>query len=133
MLLSAAPVTTPHNRAALTVALLVLVVLGATLPFAHRLWTRFPGFILIQQPVLAVSGMAHDSSDDDHCLYAASVRSNCRTAVRRRTLSDRRFDFALRRRCRGDHFLYNGGPRPAARSCRRRPPAARIDRGQCRF
>jgi signal transduction histidine kinase len=53
MLLSAAPATTAHNRAALTVALLVLVVLCATLPFAHRLWTRFPGFILIQQPVQA--------------------------------------------------------------------------------
>jgi len=52
-LLSAAPATTPHNRAALAVMLVVLVVLCATLPFAQRLWTPFPGFILIQQPVQA--------------------------------------------------------------------------------
>jgi signal transduction histidine kinase len=52
-LLSAAPATTPHKRAALAVMLVVLVVLCATLPFAHRLWTRFPSFILIQQPVQA--------------------------------------------------------------------------------
>jgi signal transduction histidine kinase len=52
-LLSAAPATTPHNMAALAVMLVVLVVLCATLPFAQRPWTRFPGFILIQQPVQA--------------------------------------------------------------------------------
>jgi Membrane-associated sensor, integral membrane domain len=54
-LLSAAPATTPHNRAALAVMLAVLVVLCATLPFAQRLWPPFPGFILIQQPLQAMN------------------------------------------------------------------------------
>jgi hypothetical protein len=52
-LLSAAPATTGHNRAAAAVVLLVLVACLATLPFAQLVWISFPGFILIQQTLQA--------------------------------------------------------------------------------
>jgi two-component system sensor histidine kinase/response regulator len=53
VLLSAAPATAGHYRAAVAIALIVLVVSIGTSRFAQLVWVSFPGFILIQQTIQA--------------------------------------------------------------------------------
>lgn len=52
MLLSAQPASREQRRVALSVVLVLLVAFVATLPFAQIKWVRFPGAILIQNPLL---------------------------------------------------------------------------------
>jgi signal transduction histidine kinase len=53
VLLSAAPATIGHYRAAAAIALIVLIVSIGISPFAQLVWVSFPGFILIQQTIQA--------------------------------------------------------------------------------